>query len=186
MIQTRMRLSETWSSTTQPDRGFLKGIICSEGSATVRKTPSGDGLRIMSRRRGSVEFGVSGIPIQSLADLLHTMYRRAFPNPQLLFHSYGHSFQHYIAVSMEQNSNPIVSSKVSKKQKKQKKQKRQQRYQRGRTLIGKACEASSLCNADIFLGIKFRETNQIKNVLFGQDRCLVFMYITSGMVLQSL
>ncbi|QGA17405.1 hypothetical protein EYB26_005076 [Talaromyces marneffei] len=44
----------------------------------------------------------------------------------------------------------------------QKKHKRQQRYRRGGTLLKKAYELSIMADADVFLGIKFRDTGRIK------------------------
>lgn len=44
----------------------------------------------------------------------------------------------------------------------QKKHKRQQRYRRGSTLLKKAYELSIMADAEVFLGIRFRDTGRIK------------------------
>jgi hypothetical protein len=44
----------------------------------------------------------------------------------------------------------------------QKKHKRQQRNRRGGTLLKKAYELSIMADADVFLGIRFRDTGRIK------------------------
>ncbi|KAH8706061.1 hypothetical protein BGW36DRAFT_262496, partial [Talaromyces proteolyticus] len=38
----------------------------------------------------------------------------------------------------------------------------QRRYQRGQTLLNKAYEMSDLCDADVFLCIRFRDTGRMK------------------------
>ncbi|KAH8706059.1 hypothetical protein BGW36DRAFT_260076, partial [Talaromyces proteolyticus] len=46
--------------------------------------------------------------------------------------------------------------------KNEKRQERQRRDRRGQTLIKKAYEISQLSNADVFLGIRFRDTGKMK------------------------
>lgn len=88
-----------------------------------------------------------------------------------------------MAIIPESNEN--LPMPVPKAPKNEKKQKRQRRDRRGQTLIKKAFEISQLSNADVFLGIRFRDTGKMKT--FCADRTRVWsLCVTPGMKLRLL